>query len=257
MICARTSSTVAEGEVRSPVLGRRPRMSRWRLWPPQSSVSPSGFSSPTWWPVSRSEPVPRWCSASFCARSSLENELVRWSAGRNNPAGVVVVEAVGVRFFAPGTTPEMPLRAATCREAQDGHRPCEAAGHLSVPAASSCLGGSGRRVASDARLMHLMWCRLPVVSGGQWRPGRSSGGCAVFETCTIPRPAREADRGSLVEHEPDAAIFWQLVNNHLITKARDDGYESHSLAIDFDEPTNRDTPLTGNPAKDRPAAFYD
>ncbi|MFF1555656.1 hypothetical protein ACFVX3_32025 [Rhodococcus erythropolis] len=43
----------------------------------------------------------------------------------------------------------------------------------------------------------------------------------------------------------------------LIADARDDGYESDSLSIDFDEPTHRDTPLTGNPAEDRPAAFYD
>ena len=47
----------------------------------------------------------------------------------NNSVQGFVVEAVGFRFFAPGTTPEMPLRAATCREAQDGHQPCEAAGH--------------------------------------------------------------------------------------------------------------------------------
>ena len=83
---------------------------------------------PTWWPVSRS--VPRRCSASYCGRSSPGNDRHRWSAAWNNSAGMLVVEAVGVRFFAPGTTPEMPLRAATCREAQDGHRPCEAAGRL-------------------------------------------------------------------------------------------------------------------------------
>ncbi len=46
---------------------------------------------------------------------------------------------------------EMPLRAATCREAQGGHRPCEAAGHPF----------RGRR--------------LRHISGGdQWRPGRST-----------------------------------------------------------------------------------
>lgn len=50
-------------------------------------------------------------------------------------------------------------------------------------------------------------------------------------------------RQSLVEHEPDAAIFRQLVNNHLITEARDDGYESHSLTIDFD--------MTRSPDDDR------
>ena len=44
------------------------------------------------------------------------------------------------------------------------------------------ISGPGRRVASDARLMLLMWCQLPFVSGGQCRPGRSTGGCAGFET---------------------------------------------------------------------------
>jgi len=43
-----------------------------------------------------------------------------------------VGDGVGVRFFAPGTTPELPLRVATCREAQDGHRRAGAAGHLQV-----------------------------------------------------------------------------------------------------------------------------
>ena len=161
--------------MRSPALGRRLPMSLWRSWPQRSSVSRSQFYSLTWWPASQSGPVPRWSSASCCGQSSPGNELLRWSAARNNSAAVFVVEAVGVRFFAPGTTPEMPLRAATCREAQDGHRPCEAAGHLSVPAASSCPG-PGRLVASDARLMHLFWgsgcssCRWSVSAGEvDWR----------------------------------------------------------------------------------------
>lgn len=127
-----------------------------------------------------------------------------------------VVAAVDVRFFAPGTTPEMPLRAATCREAQGGHRPCEAAGHLSVPAASSCPG-SGRRVASDARLMHLMWCRLPVVSGGQWRPGRSTGGYAVFKTCTILR--RPCWNSSSARGEPRFRGSGELMMQHPLDPA--------------------------------------
>lgn len=44
------------------------------------------------------------------------------------------------------------------------------------------ISGPGRWVASDARLMLLMWCQLPVVSGGQCRPGKSTDGCAGFET---------------------------------------------------------------------------
>ena len=173
MICPSTSSTVAEGEVRSPAHRRRLPMSRWRSWPQRPLVSLSGFSSPTWWLASQSGPAPRWSSVSYRGRSSPGNDRLHWSAARNNSAAAFVVEAVGVRFFAPGTTPEMPLRAATCREAQGGHRPCEAAGCL-FGAGGFVMSGVRRRVASDARLMHLMWCRLPVVSGGQWRPGRST-----------------------------------------------------------------------------------
>ena len=147
-LCESVVDKSAKGEVRSPVLGRRLPMSRWGPWPPQFSVSLSEVSWPTSWPVSRSEPVPLWCSVSCCGRSSPGNDDLRWSAVRNNSSRVFVVEAVGVRFFAPGTTPEMPLRAATCREAQDGHRPCEAADTISVPAASSSASIGGELLST-------------------------------------------------------------------------------------------------------------
>ena len=107
MICASPLSTVAKGEVRSPVLGRRLPMSRWGPWPPQFSVSLSGFS----WPVSRSEPVPLWCSVSCCGRSSPENDRLRWSAAWNTFLRCSIL-----------CIPEIPLRAHACREPQYGHR---------------------------------------------------------------------------------------------------------------------------------------
>lgn len=56
-------------------------------------------------------------------------------------------------------------------------------------------------------------------------------------------PTRQTDwPGSLVEHEPNAAIFWQHVNDHLITDARDDGYE---VTVDPSISTNQ---LTATPS---------
>ena len=90
-----------------------------------------------------------------------------WSAARNKFAHRLVVEAVGVRFFAPGTTPEMPLRAATCREAQDGHRPCEAAGH---PFRGRRLRHiRWRSVAAGEVDWRMCSIRKVLYSGRRWR----------------------------------------------------------------------------------------
>jgi hypothetical protein len=166
MISANTSQA-GKGVVRSTVPGRHLPMSRWRSRPPQSSVSRSGFSLPKWWPALWSEPAPRLSSVSYCARSSPENDLLCWSAARNKFAHRLVVEAVGVRFFAPGTTPEMPLRAATCREAQDGHRPCEAAGH---PFRGRRLRHiRWRSVAAGEVDWRMCSIRKVLYSGRRWR----------------------------------------------------------------------------------------
>lgn len=108
------------------------------------------------------------------------------SVVRNNFAGLLVVEAVGVRFFAPGTTPEMPLRAATCREAQDGHRPCEAAGHL--------FGAGGF-----------------VNSGG--RPKIRRGPCELLACYENTRPRLRQHRTGLPRRKPFSACSIRIDGN--------------------------------------------
>lgn len=97
-----------------------------------------------------------------------------------------------------GTDPVKPLDTFRCRRFRHVRR-------------------SGRRVASDARLMHLMWCRLPVVSGGQWRPGRSTGGYAVFKTCTILR--RPCWNSSSARGEPRFRGSGELMMQHPLDPA--------------------------------------
>jgi len=137
-----TTSAAWRGVLRSTVLGRHLLMLLWRSQRPQSSAPPSGSSSPTRWPVSRSEPVPRWSSASCCERSSPENELLCWSAARNNSATVFVAEAVGAEVLCPGYhRKKCRFERPLAERRKTGTDPVKPLDTLSVPAASSYLPG--------------------------------------------------------------------------------------------------------------------
>ena len=72
-------------------------------------------------------------------------------SGADKSAAVFVVEAVGVRFFAPGTTPEMPLRRPLAERRKAGSDPVKPLDAFSVPAAPSTPSGAERGVSRSDR----------------------------------------------------------------------------------------------------------
>ena len=145
--------------------------------------------------MSRSEPVPRWSSASYCGRSSPENELVRWPAARTNSTGVVVVDAVGAEVLCPGYhRKKCRFERPLAERRKTGTDPVKPLDTFSVPAASISRVVSGGQEGRLADVQHSgravflpcvvrdsrsrMWQALPErrhregMVGGHLQPSR-------------------------------------------------------------------------------------